>query len=119
MKKTFFIILCILFLAGCQTNATKEIVSSTQKAVEQVKASISTLDKGTTPECRTDAFIARLDSIKSQVDGIAANVKNIGQVCEVEKEVRWWDGFKTGVIGMAIGFVMLILIYLFVSNRKV
>ena len=80
-------IICFLFLFGCKsttpsTSIANQVISdlnSHQKAIEQ-------LDKQITKECKTEAFVATLNALKTQTDSIAGQVKSISQACKVEKQ---------------------------------
>lgn len=85
MKKIYLV--GFLFLVGCKATPTSEVISNT--VVNGLKShveAISLLEKQTTPECKTDAFIANLNALKSQTENMVGQVKSISQSCKVEKQ---------------------------------
>lgn len=81
-------IICLLLLTACKTTIPSEsIANGVIKDLNAHKQAISTLDKQTTKECKTDAFIASLNALKAQTESIEGQVKSITQACKTEKVV--------------------------------
>ena len=116
MKK--LIPICFLLLTACRSTIPSESIS--QQVVSDLKAheqAISTLDKQTSKECKTDAFVASLNALKSQTESIAGQVKSISQACITEKEVLKRDiTIREIMICVLLGIIGL-FVYLFVRRK--
>ena len=84
MKKILFL---FLFLVGCRATPPSEAISNTVvNGLQSHVEAISLLEKQTTPECKTEAFIANLNALKTQTESMVGQVKSISQSCKVEKQ---------------------------------
>ena len=85
MKKYLII---FLLLSACKATPPSEVISNTVvNELQSHTQAISLLEKQTTPECKTDAFVANLNALKSQTENMVGQVKSISQSCKVEKNV--------------------------------
>jgi len=76
-----------LLLAGCKATPPSEAISnSVVNGLHSHVEAISLLEKQTTPECKTDAFVANLNALKAQTENMVGQVKNISQSCKIEKQ---------------------------------
>ncbi len=103
-------ILCLLFLTACKSTIPSEsIANGVINDLNAHQQAISTLDKQTTKECKTDAFVASLNALKTQTESIAGQVKSISQACKTEKVVLEQ---KITIREIIIGILLALLIFL-------
>lgn len=100
-----------LLLAGCKATPPSEVISnSVVNGLQSHVEAISLLEKQTTPECKTDAFIANLNALKSQTENMVGQVKSISQSCKVEREVLQKTienrNIIIGFLGLILGFIL-------------
>ena len=112
-------LICFLFLFGCRSTVPSESISS--QVISDLKAhqqAIQTLDKQTTRECKTEAFVASLNALKDQTESIKGQVKSISQACKTEKVVLERDITirEMLIVGLAIAFLLL-LVYVIKTRR--
>ena len=107
-----------LLLAGCKATPPSEAISNTVvSGLQSHVEAISLLEKQTTPECKTDAFIANLNALKAQTENMVGQVKSISQSCKIEKDVLNRDiTIRNIVIGILAGILILIA-FLFIRKR--
>lgn len=110
--------ICFLFLTACRSTIPSESIShqviSDLTAHEQA---IQTLDKQVTKECKSDAFVATLNALKSQTESIKGQVKSITQACKTEKVVLERDiTIREIIIAVLLGILGL-LMYLFIRRK--
>ena len=112
-------IICFLFLAACKSTIPSEsIASGVIKDLNAHQQAIATLDKQTTKECKTDAFVASLNALKSQTESIAGQVKSISQACKTEKVVLERDiTIREIIIGILLA-LLIVLAFLFVRFKR-
>ena len=112
MKKYLLI---FLLLSACKSAPPSEVISNTVVNELQLHTqAISLLEKQTTPECKTDAFIANLNAIKSQTENMVGQVKSISQSCKVEKNVLEQKitirDIIIGILSVLLGFIVFLFI---------
>lgn len=81
-------LICFLLLTACKTTIPSESISN--QVISDLNAheqAIQTLEKQTTKECKTQAFMASLNALKDQTESIKGQVKSISQACKTEKVV--------------------------------
>lgn len=107
-----------LLLAGCSATPTSEVISnSVVNGLKSHVEAISLLEKQTTPECKTDAFIANLNALKAQTENMVGQVKSISQSCSVEKGILQKDiTIRNIIIGILAGIIILI-IFVIIKKR--
>lgn len=111
MKKWLFCV-CFFILFGCKSVPPSEAISnSVVNGLKTHVEAISLLEKQTTPECKTDAFIANLNALKSQTENMVGQVKSIGESCKVEKmllqsqiDIR---NLIIWILGLILGAILL------------
>ena len=116
MKKLLPI--CFLLLSACKTAIPSESIS--QQVISDLKAheqAIETLDKQTSKECKTDAFVASLNALKSQTESIEGQVKSISKACKTEKVVLERDITIREIIIGILAVLLGILVFLFVRRK--
>lgn len=113
----FFIPFIFVLLVGCKAVPPSEVISNTViNELQSHTQAISLLEKQTTPECKTDAFIANLNALKSQTENMIGQVKSISQSCQVEKMVL---EKKITIREIIIGILAVLLVFLgFLFIRK-
>lgn len=106
-------LICLLFLFGCKstvpsTSIANQVISDLnahQKAIEQ-------LDKQVTKECKSEVFVATLNSLKAQTNSISGQVKSISNACKVEKEVLEGQLTIRNIIIMVLVGILLLILFL-------
>ena len=108
--KWYFPVFCFLLLTACKSTIPSESIA--QGVVSDLNAhqqAIQVLEKQTTKECKTDAFLASLNALKTQTESIAGQVKSISQACQTEKRVLEQSiTIREIVIGVLLAFVILL-----------
>ena len=114
----FFILFIFVLLVGCKAVPPSEVISNTViNELQSHTQAISLLEKQTTPECKTEAFVANLNAIKSQTENMVGQVKSISQSCKVEKQVLEKSIIiRDIVIGILAGLLGL-LAFLFIRKK--
>jgi len=117
MKK-ILVLISMLFLVGCKTAVPSEsIAHGVISDLNSHQQAIQTLEKQTTKECKTDAFVASLNSLKAQTESIAGQVKSISQACQTEKKVLEQSITIRNIIIGVLASVALLLAFLFIRRR--
>lgn len=102
----------IFFLVGCKSTIPSENIA--QQVVSDLNAhesAIQTLEKQTSSECKTEAFTASLNALKSQTESIKGQVKSITSSCKTEKVVLERDiTIREIIIGILTVILLLIII---------
>ena len=112
-------LICLLFLFGCKStvpseNITKGVISD----LNAHQQAISVLDKQTTKECKTDAFVASLNALRAQTDSIAGQVRSISEACQSEKEVLKRDITIREIMIFVLLGIICILVFLWIRFKK-
>lgn len=117
MKKLLFV--CFLLLSGCKTTPPSEVISNTVvNGLQSHVEAIELLDKQTTPECKTDAFVANLNALKAQTENMVGQVKSIGESCKIEKRLLQSQiDTRNLIIGVLVAIIGLIL-FLIIRKRS-
>lgn len=108
-------LICFLLLTACKSTIPSESIS--QGVIKDLTAhqqAITNLDKQTTKECKTEAFVTALNAMKAQTESIAGQVKSISQACQTEKVVLEQKitirEIIIGVLAVLIGGLVFLLI---------
>lgn len=111
LQKTCLIL--FLFLVGCKSVPPSEVISnSVVNGLQSHVEAISLLERQTTPECKTDAFIANLNALKTQTENMVGQVKSIGESCKVEKRLLQSQiDIRNLIIGVLVAIIGLILFF--------
>lgn len=110
--------ICFILLTACRSTIPSENI--THGVISDLNAhqqAISTLDKQTTKECKTDAFLASLNALKAQTDSIAGQVKSISQACQTEKRVLEQSITIREIIIGILGSLLILLGYILLRKR--
>jgi hypothetical protein len=116
--KWYFPVFCFLFVTACKSTIPSESIA--QGVVSDLNAhqqAIQVLEKQTTKECKTDAFVASLNALKAQTESIAGQVKSISQACQTEKRVLEQSITIREIVIGVLGALLLLLVYLFVKKK--
>lgn len=116
MRKLF--LLLFLILPACKATPPSEAISnSVVSGLQSHVEAIILLEKQTTPECKTDAFVANLNALKAQTENMVGQVKSISQSCKVEKGILQKDiTIRNIIIGVLSGIILLI-IFVIIKKR--
>ena len=107
-----------LLLAACKSTPPSEVISNTVvNGLQSHTQAIELLEKQTTPECKTDAFIANLNALKSQTENMVGQVKSISQSCKIEKQVLEKSIIIRNIVIGILAAVLVLLGFLFVRKR--
>ena len=112
-------LICFLFLIGCKSTIPSEsIAKGVISDLNAHQQSINILDKQTAKECKTDAFLASLNALKSQTESIAGQVKSISQACQTEKRILEQSiTIRNIVIGILLS-LLLIIVFLYIRFKR-
>lgn len=111
-------LICLLFLVGCKSTIPSEsIASGVISDLNAHQQAIKTLDKQTTKECKTEAFLTSLNALQSQTKSIAGQVKSISQACQTEKEVLKRDITIREITILILGALLILLGYILVRKK--
>ena len=114
----FIIPFVLLLLTGCKAVPPSEVISNTViNELQSHTQSIALLEKQTTPECKTEAFIANLNAIRTQTENMVGQVKSISQSCKVEKQVLEQSITIRDIIIGILACLLALLAFLFVKKK--
>lgn len=117
MKKWLFCV-CFFVLFGCKSVPPSEAISnSVVNGLKTHTEAISLLEKQTTPECKTDAFIANLNALKAQTENMVGQVKSISQSCKIEKDVLQKTIENRNIIICVLGFILGVILFFSIKKR--
>lgn len=115
----YLVPICFLLLTACKSTIPSEsIAQGVIKDLNAHQQAIVTLDKQTSKECKTEAFVASLNALKSQTESIAGQVKSISQACQTEKEVLRRDITIREIMIFVLLGVIGILVFLWIKTKK-
>lgn len=77
----------LLFLFGCSSSTTEVISQNAIKDVQNITQAVERIEKQTTKECKTDALMSNLETLKSQAVSISSQIKSMELSCSTEKTV--------------------------------
>ena len=107
-----------LLLDGCKSTPTSEVISnSVVNGLQSHVEAIELLDKQTTPECKTDAFIANLNALKAQTENMVGQVKSISQSCTLEKDVLKKTIENRNIIICGLGLILGFILFFSIKKR--
>ena len=111
-------LICLILLSACKSTIPSESIA--QGVISDLNAhqqAIKILDKQTTNECKTQAFLTSLNALKSQTESMAGQVKSLSQACQTEKRVLEQSiTIREIVIGVLLA-LLGVLIYLFIRRK--
>lgn len=111
-------LICLVLLSACKSTIPSESIA--QGVISDLNAhqqAIKILDKQTTNECKTQAFLTSLNALKSQTESMAGQVKSLSQACQTEKRVLEQSiTIREIVIGVLLA-LLGVLIYLFIRRK--
>lgn len=111
-------LLLFLLLVGCKATPPSEAISNTVvNGLQSHVEALSLLEKQTTPECKTDAFIASLNALKSQTENMVGQVKSINQSCKIEKDVLQKTIENRNIIIVILGLILGIILFFSIKKR--
>lgn len=112
-------LICLFFLTACRTTIPSEsIANGVIKDLNAHQQAIENLEKQTSKECKTEAFVANLNAIKAQTDSLMGQVKSISQACKTEKVVLEQKiTIRDIIIGVLLS-LLFVLGYLFVRFKR-
>lgn len=117
-NKIIGILVGCLLLFGCKATQPSEVISNTViNELQSHTQAISLLEKQTTPECKTDAFIASLNALKAQTSNMVGQVKSINQSCKVEKSVLEQKITNREIIIGILAILLVLLGFLFLKKK--
>lgn len=113
----YLFLFCLFFLVSCKSTVPSEsIASGVLSDLHTHQQAINNLDKQTSKECKTDAFMTSLKTLKSQTDSIAGQVKSISQACKTEKVILEQSiTIREIIIGILLAVIAL---FLFLRFRR-
>ena len=115
----WFIPVLFLFLSACKSTIPSETIS--QGVINDLNAhqqAIQVLEKQTTKECKTDVFLASLNSLKQQTESIAGQVKSINQACQTEKRVLQEQITTRDIIIMVLIGILGLILFFWIKIRR-
>lgn len=111
-------LLLFLLLVGCKSTPPSEVISNTVvNGLQSHVEAISLLEKQTTTECKTDAFIANLNALKAQTENMVGQVKSISQSCQTEKKVFEQTIVNRNIIIGILAGILILIGFLFIKKR--
>ena len=109
----------IPLLVGCKSTIPSEsIAKGVISDLNAHQQAITVLDRQTSAECKTDAFLASLNALKSQTESIAGQVKSISQACQTEKEVLKRDITIREIMIFVLLGIIAILVFLWIRFKR-
>ena len=115
--KRCLICVTLLFLTGCAAKEPSQtIAASTLRDVSAVRETVKKIEVQTPAECKSEVFMAHLESINRQVSGIGGQIESISAACQTEKQVL--EERITARNGVIFGLGVLILVLGWFVIRK-
>lgn len=107
----------LLLLCGCSVDGSKALIDNAQKEVISIQDTIKKFENATPVECKTDLFLANLDSIGKQINSVSGQIEIIGTACKSEKEVLEGKIISRNIIIIVLCLVILVAGILFVRKK--
>lgn len=108
-------LICILLLSACKSTIPSQAIAN--NAINELKGVTEAVEhiKATTPaQCKSDTLTANLNAIKTQIDSVSGQIKNIDLACKSEKETLRKDivihRMIIGILATLLGIVVFLLI---------
>lgn len=107
--------LCLfILLTGCAAKEPSQMIAQAALSeIAGVQETVRKIETQTPAECKTDVFLAHLESINRQVSGIGEQIESISAACQTEKQVleericaRNGVIFGLGVIILVLGWLL-------------
>lgn len=117
--KRCLICVTLLFLTGCAAKEpSRTIAAAVLSEVTGVQETVKKIEVQTPIECKTEVFMAHLESINRQVSGIGGQIESISAACQTEKQVlEERITARNGVI-FGLGVLILVLGYFVIRKGK-
>ena len=112
--------LCLfILLTGCAAKEPSQMIAKAALSeIAGVQEMVRKIETQTPAECKTDVFLAHLESINRQVSGIGGQIESISAACQTEKQVlEERIGARNAVI-FGLGVLILILGYFVIRKGK-
>ena len=114
------LLICLLFLTACKSTIPSEtIANGVIKDLNTHQQTITNLEKQTSKECKTEAFMASLNAIKNQTESISGQVKSISQACQTEKRILEQSVLIRNIIIGILTSVLALLLFLLIRFKRI
>lgn len=119
MKKKWSFLFVILFVISCKSSTTTDIIANSAIVdANEIIRIADRIEKQTAYNCKTDALIANIETLRHQAVSIESNIKNIKNSCEVEKNVLKKEITLRNTIIIFISILFIMTVFLF-ARRKI
>ena len=117
--KNIFAIIIMFLITSCSSNIVSDAVADGAVAdVKEINKIVERIEKQTKEECKTEALISNLESLKSQTTSISSQIKNIKQACATEKKVLEQKIITRNIIILFATIVVVFLLYILIRRFK-
>ena len=112
-------IICLLFLVGCKTTVPSQAITNNAiKELNGVTEVVNNIKETTKDECRTAALVANLDAIKTQVDSVSGQIKNIELSCRTEKAVLEKEKTIRDILIVCLIAVLCLMLFFIIRFKR-
>lgn len=107
------------FLVGCKTTVPSQAI--TNNAINElngVTSVVNEIQATTLPECKTPALVANLNAIKTQIDSVSGQIKNIELSCRTEKAVLEKEKTIRDILIVCLIAVLCLLLFFIIRFKR-
>lgn len=118
MVRIYSFLFILFMIAGCKNTTTTDIIANGAivEANEIIRIA-DRIEKQTADNCKTDALIANIETLRHQAISIETNIKNIKSSCEVEKDVLNKEITLRNTIIIFISILFIMIVFLLVRRK--
>ena len=115
--KVCFLLCAILLCSSCSSTVVSDsIANNAIKELNGVTQAVQHIQATTPAECMSNALTANLNAIKTQVESVSGQIKNISLACTTEKQVL---ENKITIRELIIGILAAIIgLFIFIFVRR-
>lgn len=112
-------IICLLFLVGCRTTVPSQAITNNAiKELNGVTEAVNNIKETTKDECKTPALVANLNAIKTQIESVGGQIKNIELSCRTEKAVLEKEKTIRDIIIISLIAVLCLLLFFIIRFKR-
>lgn len=108
-----------LFLTACKSTVPSQAITNNAiKELNGVTEVVNNIKNTTKEECKTSVLLANLESIKTQVDSVSGQIKNIELSCRTEKAVLEKEKTIRDILIVCLIAVLCFLLFFIVRVKR-
>lgn len=112
-------ILLAVMLCSCKSvEPSKAITDTALYDIKTISDTVKRIETQTSDNCKTQALLTNLESLKALAISIGSQVENVEKACSTEKEVLRVNVLLWKVICGALGILIACLTYILIRRWK-